>query len=122
MESFVIAFGAPAQPFGQVCACWIFPCQDAGATWRTDVASRIGVFKQDAFFCKLIDRWRFIELAAIATHIPLTKIIDQKEDNVGLSCGGNRIDASQDANEKEHADCAMQAGSIPALHSRFSAG
>lgn len=30
--------------------------------------------------CQLVDRRRFIELAAAGTHVPLPKIVDKKED------------------------------------------
>ena len=46
------------------------------------MACRVGVVEQHAFFRQLVYCWRFIELAAVAPQVSLTKIINKKKDNI----------------------------------------
>ncbi len=52
------------------------------------MASGIGIGEPHAFFCQLVDRRSFMELAPVATDIALTKIVDEEEDDVGWFCLG----------------------------------
>ena len=49
------------------------------------MTSGIGIGESHAFLCQLVDRRSFMELAPVTTHIALTKIIDEEEDDVGPS-------------------------------------
>ena len=49
------------------------------------MAGRIGVVEEDAFLGQLVDGGSFMELTAIATHVPLPKIIDEEKDDIGFS-------------------------------------
>ena len=51
------------------------------------MASGIGISEPHAFFCQLVDRRSFMELAPVATDIALTKIIDEEENDVGPAFG-----------------------------------
>ena len=84
VQLLVIPLGTSTEPLGQIGTRWILPGQNARATRRADVARRVGVVEQHAFFCQLIDRRSFIKLAAVATYVPLAKIVDQKEDHIGF--------------------------------------
>ncbi len=84
VQFLVVPLRASAQPFGQIRTGWILPRKDARATRRADVACRVGIVEKHAFVCQLVDRRSFIELAAVATHVPLSKIVDKKEDHIEL--------------------------------------
>ena len=51
------------------------------------MTSGIGIFEKDAFFCQLVDRRSFMELTPVTSHITLTKIVDEEEDDVGSAFG-----------------------------------
>ena len=62
------------------------------------MASRVGIFEKHSFVSQFVDRWRFVERAAVATHIRPSKIIHEKKNDIELllaahfnaGCGGYR--------------------------------
>jgi len=83
VQRFVITLWSTAQPFREIGSRRIFSRQDTRAAWRAHVASRVGIGKQHAFFCELIDGWSLVKLTSIASDVALTEIIDKEEYHVG---------------------------------------
>ena len=82
MQRLVVPLGTPTEPLRQVGPGRVFARQNAGAARRADMTGGIGIGEKHALLRQLIDGRGFMELAAVAADVPLSQIIDEKEDNV----------------------------------------